>query len=105
VSDLRGGSTEFILEGMRVEKSSLTVFTPLDDGTGVLLNLETRFYFSLNRTAVVVWREIENANSATTLDDLVRATCERFDIDHDAARREVSDFVERLEQLRMVRVD
>jgi hypothetical protein len=35
----------FIL--MYIEKLQPTVFTPLDDGTGVLLNLQTLLYYSL----------------------------------------------------------
>lgn len=62
---------------MRIEKSSPTVFTQLDDGTGVLLNVETLSYYGLNRTGVALWREIE-ADKSFTIDDLVRATCERF---------------------------
>jgi len=88
---------------MLVEKSQLTVFTPLDDGTGVLLNLETLFYYSLHRTGVALWQEIENGDSPT-LDVLVQATCKRFDVDEDVARREIGTFVGRLEEFRMVRV-
>jgi hypothetical protein len=88
---------------MLVEKSPLTVFTPLDDGTGVLLNLETLFYYSLNRTGVVLWQEIERGDSPT-LDVLIQATCKRFDVAEDGARREIVAFVERLEEFRMVRV-
>jgi len=86
---------------MRFEKSSPTVFTPLDDGRGVLLNLETLFYYSLNRSGAALWQAIENSQ---TLDDLVSVTCERFDVDQDTARREIGDFVERLQQFKMVRV-
>ena len=88
---------------MRVEKSSPTVFTPLDDRTGVLLNLETLSYYRLNRTGVVVWREIEKTDFST-IDDLVRATCERFDVSEYAARREIGTFVEMLEQFKLVRL-
>ena len=87
---------------MRVQKSPLTVFTPLDDGTGVLLNLETLFYYSLNRTGVALWEEIEGGDSPT-LDVLVQATCKRFDVGEDGARREIVAFVARLEEFRMVR--
>jgi hypothetical protein len=89
---------------MRVEKLSPTVFTPLEDGTGVLLNLETLSYYSLNRSAAAVWQELEK-NSPSALDDLVRMICERFDVDQDAAHREVGAFVELLERFKMVRVE
>lgn len=80
-----------------------TVFTPLDDGTGVLLNLETLFYYNLNRTGVALWQEIDRSQ-APTLDVLVAATCKRFDVPEDGARREIVAFVERLEEFKMVRI-
>lgn len=88
---------------MRVEKSSHTVFTPLDDGTGVLLNVDTLLYYNLNRTAAAIWKEIE-ANSALELNDLVPALCQRFEVDSDEARREIAAFVEKLEELKILRV-
>jgi hypothetical protein len=90
----------FIL--MRIEKLSQTVFTPLADGTGVLLNLDTLFYYSLNSTASILWQEIE-ANKALNFDDLLRSACEKFDVDEESARPSISTFVERLEQFKMIR--
>lgn len=37
-------------------RSDEAVLTELRDGTGVLLDLGTRFYFTLNRTGVLVWK-------------------------------------------------
>ena len=91
----------FIL--MRIEKLSQTVFTPLADGTGVLLNIDTLFYYSLNRTGAILWQQIE-ASSGLTLDDLLRPTCERFDVDEPSARKLITEFIEQLEQFKMVRV-
>lgn len=88
---------------MRVEKLTHTVFTPLDDGTGVLLNLETRFYYTLNRTGAALWQELEHTNPSA-LDDLIRVTCDRFEVDEGAARREIEAFVEHLQEFRMVRL-
>ena len=87
---------------MRVEKSSLTVFTPLDDGTGVLLNVDSLFYYSLNRTAVTLWKEIEARNPVAP-DDLISALCERFEVDQEEARREITSFIEKLEELKILR--
>ena len=88
---------------MHIEKSSQTVFTPLADGTGVLLNLETLFYYNLNRTGSLLWQQIEAGNDLT-LDDLLSSTCERFDVDEASARQFISAFIKQLEQLKMVRV-
>lgn len=39
-----------------LDRGADTVLTELQDGTGVLLNLQTRFYFTLNATGVLVWK-------------------------------------------------
>lgn len=86
---------------MRVEKSARTVLTQLDDGSGVLLNVDTLSYYSINRTAVALWIE-KIPTKRPHLDDLVRALCERFAVDGDVARQETTTFVERLRELRIL---
>jgi Coenzyme PQQ synthesis protein D (PqqD) len=88
---------------MQIEKASPTVFTQLDDGTGVLLNLNTLFYYSLNRTGTVLWQQIEE-HRAITLDELLRGTHERFEVSEDALRSHIIKFIEQLENLKMVRI-
>ncbi|MES1185310.1 MAG: PqqD family protein [Myxococcales bacterium] len=34
------------------------LLTELEDGTGVVLNLETKFYHTLNATAVTLWKAL-----------------------------------------------
>ena len=88
---------------MLVEKSAETVFTPLENGNGVLLNLETLFYYSLNNTGVALWQKIEQAGKPT-LDVLAETICKRFEVDDDSARREIITFITRLAELKLVRV-
>jgi PqqD family protein of HPr-rel-A system len=101
---LRLGETGIIFTLMRVEKSSQTVFTPLEDGTAVLLNLNTLFYYGLNRTGAALWQQIEESGGLT-LDELARAVCERFDIEDQAARQAIHDFLDQLEQYKLVQID
>ena len=88
---------------MRVEKSARTVFTPLEDGTGVLLNVDNLLYYTINRTGVALWRQIETSEFSM-VEDLVDRVCERFEIDRDSARRETSAFLERLKELKILRL-
>jgi len=88
---------------MIVEKSPQTVFTPLEDGSGVLLNLQTLFYYNLNRTGAALWQEIERTNQPT-LNSLIEAICQRFDVSEDGARNEILAFIERLKEFKMIRV-
>jgi hypothetical protein len=77
---------------MRIEKIAQTVFTPLADGTGVLLNLDTLVYCKLNRTAAALWQEIDSS-AAYTLDDLVHY-----------AHQFLREFVARLAEFKMIRI-
>jgi hypothetical protein len=86
---------------MLAKKSLRAVFTKLDDGTGVLLNLDTLRYYSLNRTGAALWQQIESSETFNS-DDLLRATCQRFEIDERTARREIDAFVEQLQHFKMV---
>ncbi len=88
---------------MIVEKSPQTVFTPLEDGSGVLLNLQTLFYYNLNRTGAVLWQEIERTGQPT-LNSLIDVVCKRFDVSEDGARGEFLSFIERLKEFKMIRV-
>jgi hypothetical protein len=88
---------------MQINKIASTVFTPLDDGTGVLLNLNTLLYFNLNRTGAHLWKLLEEVQTVS-LDDLVMLTCERFDVGEEQARSSLLAFVDHLDKFQMVRL-
>ena len=71
-------------------QSPQVLFTELDDGTGVLLNLDTKFYYTLNPTAVFVWKALggDAPCSVTAIAlDLTRAfRVERPEAERDVAR-------------------
>jgi Transglutaminase-like superfamily/Coenzyme PQQ synthesis protein D (PqqD) len=51
-----------------IERSPDAVLTELQDGTGVLLHLQTRFYFTLNATGVQAWKALgDGAQDAAEL--------------------------------------
>ena len=66
------------------------LFTELDDGTGVLLHLDTKFYFTLNPTAVIVWKELSRGGDPQ---GLVARIAERlsaeFQVDRPTAEQDV----------------
>ncbi|MFT3775556.1 MAG: PqqD family peptide modification chaperone [Minicystis sp.] len=41
------------------------LFTEIDDGSGVLLHLETKFYYTLNPTGVIVWKALRDGNASS----------------------------------------
>lgn len=63
------------------------LLTPLPDGTGVVLHLDDKFYFTLNATAVFVWQRLhDGAHSEASLAAAVTA---RFVVDDAVARADV----------------
>jgi len=88
---------------MHVEKLASTVFTPLENGAGVLLNLNTLCYYNLNKTGVAVWKLLEEAKTVG-LDEITRRICERFDVEQDAAQIDLKAFVEHLARFNMVTI-
>jgi hypothetical protein len=71
------------------------LFTELDDGTGVLLNLDTKFYYSLNRTAVFVWKAIFSKTARTT-PEIAKKLTESFRVEIADAERDVGAIVEEM---------
>jgi hypothetical protein len=88
---------------MRIERTAQTVFTPLADGTAVLLNLETLAYYRLNRTGAALWQEIDSG-TADTFDDLVYQACEIYEVAPEQADAPLREFVTRLAEFKMVRL-
>jgi hypothetical protein len=71
------------------------LFTELDDGTGVLLNVDTKFYYSLNRTAAFVWKNI-SSGAARTAPALAQKLTEAFRVELAAAERDVAAVVDEM---------
>jgi hypothetical protein len=71
----------------RYTQSPQVLFTELDDGTGVLLHLDTKFYYTLNPTAVAVWKALADVAGApgAIVDRLTR----EFRVERDEAARDV----------------
>jgi len=63
------------------------LLTELADGTGVLLHLETKFYFTLNPTGVEVWKALAGIGS-TELDVAQKLSAD-FEVDEETALRDV----------------
>jgi len=72
------------------------IFTDLDDGSAVLLHLETKYYFSLNETAAFLWRLLENGDS--TEENLIEGLCEAFEVSEEQAKEDVTEFITSLKK-------
>lgn len=72
------------------------ILTELQDGTGVLLHLGTKFYYALNATGVVTWKLLDSGAAADP-DALARQLVARFEgVSVDDARRDVESLLAEL---------
>jgi hypothetical protein len=76
------------------------VFTEFDGGEGVLVDLNTKKYFQLNETAVVVWRGLEERLS---LEEIVGRITTAYEVDDEHATQSVGRALENLRNLGLVR--
>jgi len=76
------------------------VFTEFDEGEGILVDLNTKKYFQLNETAVIVWRGLEKNRS---LDEIVSEIVKTYDISDAHATESVRKLLENLRAFKLVR--
>lgn len=72
------------------------LFTQIDDGSGVLLHLETKFYYTLNPTGVVVWKALVEGKAAS-IEAIGARIAEEFRVAPEAAARDVAGLLDELE--------
>jgi hypothetical protein len=72
-----------------VRVSPRALLTELGDGTGVVLDLDTKFYFNLNRTGVTVWKALAAQADGATPRALAELLVQRFDVALEAALSDV----------------
>jgi hypothetical protein len=67
------------------------LLTELEDGTGVLLHLDTKFYYTLNGTGVFLWKALAEGgcSAAALVERLTRA----YEVDAESATQDVSALV------------
>ena len=71
------------------------------DGEAVLLNLETKLYFSLNATGVAIWKLLEEG---LTLGQIGERLIQEYDVTPEKAQQCVLDLVNQLNDEKLIRV-
>ena len=66
------------------------VATEFEGGEGVLVDLNSKQYYQLNETAMLVWRCLENRQS---LEDIVREMTKVYDVQPDQAASKIEKVV------------
>ena len=68
------------------------VFTDLEDGSAVLLDLDSKFYYSLNETGCLMWKVFEKNGSSDT-GKLIEALMSEYDVEEAQAVGDVEEFL------------
>ena len=76
------------------------VFTEFDAGEGILVDLNTKKYFQLNETGMIVWRGLEKGQ---TLDEIVGQITAAYDVTAEHAAESVRKLLEALRAFKLVR--
>lgn len=82
---------------MTIAYNPRCLLTVLEDGNGVLLHLDTKFYFTLNSTGVFVWQCLEKKPLIAQSDlQLASQLAQEFEVDLDTATADVRALVSEL---------
>lgn len=76
------------------------VFTEFDAGEGVLVDLNTKKYFQLNETAVVVWHGLEDG---LTFEDIVGRITSAYEVEDARAQESVRRALANFRDLQLAR--
>ena len=72
----------------------------LEDGDGVLVDLNTRQYHRLNESAMLIWSAIENGSSLSQIADQLTAT---YEVSNDRAIASAKTLFSELQKRKLVR--
>ncbi len=76
------------------------VFTEFDAGEGILVDLNTKKYFQLNETGMIVWRGLEKRQ---TLEEIVGQITAAYDVTPEHAAESVRKVLESLRAFKLIR--
>lgn len=98
LTDWQGAGPQMGVQMERYNPSDEVVASELE-GSFALLNLETSEYFKLNATGAHIWKRIADG---ATLEQLVSAICEEFDVSADECSQDVAALLASLERAKLV---
>ncbi len=78
------------------------VFTEFDEREGVLVDLNTKRYYTLNETALIIWRGLEGKK---TRDEIIRELTDAYDVTPEHAARSLDKLVATLQTRKLLRHD
>lgn len=75
------------------------VVTDFDDGEGILVDLNTKRYYQLNETAMIVWKGLEQGK---TLGEIVADVTSTYEIEADRATLSVQRLLNSFQTYKLV---
>jgi hypothetical protein len=72
------------------------LLTELGDGTGVVLDLDTKFYFTLNPTGLAVWKALGAAPDGSSPRALAEQLASEFAVETAVAETDVQELLRTL---------
>src|SRR5262249_51210444 len=94
-------STVKIMSGTNLIPGKHVVATDFDGGEGIIVELNTKKYYQLNETAMVVWKGLEKGK---TLNEIVADITASYEVAPDQATLSVQRIVDNFQSYRLVGV-
>jgi len=79
--------------------SDQIICTEFDGGEGILVDLNTKRYYELNETALLVWKGLEKGLG---IDDIVAEVIAEYEVEPEHARSSVENLMARLGSYKLV---
>jgi hypothetical protein len=75
------------------------VFTEFDDTEGVLVDLNSKRYYTLNETAMIIWRGLERKR---TREEIIRDITDAYDVTPEHAAQSLDKLVATLQARKLL---
>lgn len=75
------------------------ICTEFDGGEGILVDLNTKRYYQLNETALLVWKGLEKGSG---VEEIVAAVVAEYEVQPEHARTSVENLMARLRLYKLV---
>ena len=75
------------------------VFTEFDDHEAVLVDLNSKRYYTLNETAMIIWRGLERKR---TREEIIRDITDAYDVTSEHAARSLDNLVASLQARKLL---
>jgi hypothetical protein len=78
------------------------VFTEFDDAEGVLVDLNSKRYYTLNETAMIIWRGLEGKR---TREEIIRDITDVYDVTPEHAAQSLDNLLSTLQARKLLPSD